>query len=71
MQAMPCASANHGWLVSSSVSVILVYPPSYSFCLACPCRPTKERYLLDAVMATLRGDGSVLMPIDTGALVAG
>lgn len=30
------------------------------------CRPGKEQVLLDAVMATLRGDGSVLMPIDTG-----
>lgn len=30
------------------------------------CRPHKEKELLDAVMAALRGDGSVLLPIDTG-----
>lgn len=37
---------------------------------SCSCRPNREKELLDAVMATLRGDGSVLMPIDTGGVAS-
>ena len=41
------------------------FPHSYSYTCCC-CRPGKDAELLDAVMATLRGDGNVLLPIDTG-----
>lgn len=70
--ASACMSTRHGIpgsllapVVGQVVVLVLprrLLPPSCLF-----CRPNKEQELLAAIMATLRGDGSVLIPIDTGA----